>query len=139
MRFYGLTAVVTLALGVSACAPPASEGGFHSDNPSARLYAIHRAGQERDRTAIPQLVEQLESDDPAVRMFAIVALERITGQRMGYNPYRAAPKRWRAVQAWKQAVRQGRFPASQEDLTRRRRRATHRIEGMAQRRDDAGK
>ena len=66
--------------------------GFESPLPSARIEAIVDAAARRDRTAVPQLVECLSSDDPAVRMAAIRALERITGQTLGYE--HAAPE-WR--------------------------------------------
>lgn len=82
------------------CAPSATRGGFDSPNPAARLYAIHRAGQTRDRSAVPQLVTCLESDDPAMRMLAIQALQRIVGQRLGYSPYGTPAERQAAIAAW---------------------------------------
>ncbi|MBI1338534.1 MAG: hypothetical protein GC164_16445 [Phycisphaera sp.] len=93
-----------------ACsAPPASEGGFDSDNPASQLYAITRAGQTRDRSAVPELVPLLDSDDPAVRMMSIEALECITGQRLGYNPYGTWSERREATEQWQEAVRKGQF------------------------------
>jgi len=91
------------------CAPPASQGGFHSPDPASKLYAIHSAGESRDRKNIPVLVEQLDSDDPAVRVFAINALERITGERLGYNPYADEATRRSAIDAWADAVKTKRF------------------------------
>jgi len=55
------------------------------------------------------LVEQLDSDDPAVRVFAINALERITGERLGYNPYANEVARRSAIDAWADAVKTKRF------------------------------
>lgn len=106
-----LTGLLLLAsLWLPACAPPpASEGDFTSDNPASRLYAIHRAGTEGDRSALPGLVESLDHDDPAVRMMAAQALERITGTRMGYDPYAGAIERRKAADAWAQAIRDQRF------------------------------
>ena len=95
------------ALGGCGGAPAASEGGFDSIDPASRLYAIRRAGAQRDVAAVPDLIESLESDDPAVRMMAIVALERITGARMGYDPYARRPARQEAVDAWAEAWRSG--------------------------------
>ncbi|MFA7235331.1 MAG: HEAT repeat domain-containing protein [Phycisphaeraceae bacterium] len=103
-----LTAV--MAMGPAGCAPPpASEGGFDSRDPAAKLYAIQRAGEQRDRSAIPHLIEQLNSDDEAVRMFAIIALEKITGTRLGYSPYDPAWKREPAVGEWVAAYKNGEF------------------------------
>lgn len=103
-------AMVLLLAMLPACGPRASDGDFDSDNPAAKLYAIRRAGEERDRSKIPKLVEQLDSDDPAVRMLAIGALERITGQRHGYNPYASPQDRRAAVEAWEQAARENAKP-----------------------------
>ncbi|MCC7145997.1 MAG: HEAT repeat domain-containing protein [Phycisphaeraceae bacterium] len=94
---------------VISCTPPASKGTFDSENPASRIYAIHRAGNQRDASAIPKLVESLDHDDPAVRMMAILALERITGQRLGYDPYAPEPDRRLAVDRWAQAVRAQRW------------------------------
>lgn len=104
---------LTLIAGACAgCVPQASEGGFDSPDPAAKLYAIHRAGEQRDRSALPHLVEQLDSDDPAVRMMSITALKRITGERFGYNPYVAVPQRRQAADRWIEAVRSGWFDVS---------------------------
>ncbi len=59
-----------------------------------------KAGQAGDLTATRQIVEQLDCDDPAVRILAISTLERLTGETYEYRfddpPYlrRAAIKRW---------------------------------------------
>lgn len=94
-----LTALPLLWVAVG-CTPPASEGGFDSPDPAAKLYAIRAAGEAQDQDAIPHLIEQLDCDDAAVRMYAIVALEKITGQRLGYDPYAPAHKRREAVNRW---------------------------------------
>jgi hypothetical protein len=97
---------------VAGCAPPPiSEGGFDSAQPAAKLYAIRRAGEARDAAAVPKLIEQLDSDDPAVRMFAIEALRRITGQRLGYDPYALPYERHRKVADWVRWYESHRPPA----------------------------
>jgi hypothetical protein len=93
------------AVHLTACAPRATEGGFESDNPAAQLYAIRQAGERRDAGAVPRLVTALTSDDPAVRMFAIEALDRITGERLGYNPRASLQERDAAVARWVQYTR----------------------------------
>jgi hypothetical protein len=90
---------------LGGCTPPATEGGFDAANPAAKLYAIQRAGLREDRSKIPQLVEQLDSDDPAVRLFAIEALERITGETRGYKPYDPPHRRTQAIDRWIEAYR----------------------------------
>lgn len=104
------TGLLILAVWAAGCSGPrASEGGFDSDNPAAKLYAIHDAGEKRDTDSIPHLVQALEDDDPAVRMMAIEALDRVTGTRLGYNPYDTLPERRVAVNRWVQAVDEGQF------------------------------
>ena len=101
-----MTGRATLAAGASlaalmvACTPRAREGGFHAADPAAKLYAIHRAGDRRDAGAVPDLIEQLDHDDPAVRMLAIGALERITGERHGYDPSAPPAARRAAIEQW---------------------------------------
>jgi hypothetical protein len=72
-----------------------------SHNPSAKIPAIKDAVSQHDDKAVPQLVEDLSSDDPAVRFYAIEGLHRLTGQTMGYHYYEDAPKRRPAVMKWK--------------------------------------
>lgn len=98
-------ALACLLLGTGCSAPPASQGGFSSNNPASLVYAIHRAGEEKDKTKLPQLVTALENDDPAVRMMAIYALEQITGKRLGYDPYAPPDERAVAVERWEQTIR----------------------------------
>jgi hypothetical protein len=101
------------------CSPATDRGGFHSDNPGTKLYAIRDAGRSRDGAAVRDLVEQLDHDDPAVRMLAIQALQRITGTRLGYNPYSQPADREQAIERWKQAVRSGRYEQQDGELTQR--------------------
>jgi hypothetical protein len=99
----------------SACAPSPTEAAFDSPNPASRLYAIEEAGKQRDKAAVAELVEQLESDDPAVRMLAIEALERIEGDTRGYCHEDPPYARREAVDEWVEVVRQRRpSPATTE-------------------------
>lgn len=101
-----LRAVLTIGILslMVGCTPPPSEGNFGSPDPSAKLYAIRRAGESRDRKAVRPLVQELASDDPAVRLFAIYALEQITGTRLGYNPYSDEIERRKAIGRWLEAL-----------------------------------
>jgi len=71
-------ALAIAALAVSGCFPTL-EPAFDSPAPSKRLDAIVDAAAQDDRSTIPPLIEMLDSDDPAERMLAIRALERISG------------------------------------------------------------
>jgi HEAT repeat protein len=101
--------IAGLLASLLGCAPSASEGTLHSPDPNAKLYAIVRAGERKDRSAIPELIEQLDSDDQAVRMYAIQALQRITGERMGYIHYAEPEQRRESVDRWVEAYKSGKF------------------------------
>ena len=102
---------MTVLMGSACSAPPVEKGGFESPDPASKMYAIERAARTRDSTAIPQLIEQLDSDDPVVRLLAISALRRLTGQTFEYHyedpPYLREP----AVQRWVTAVDSGELNA----------------------------
>lgn len=102
----GLLALPVLLAG---CAQPTplDQQGFDGPDPQARLYAIQQAGETRDRTAVPRLIDLLDSDDPAERVLALGALERVLGQRPAFNPYAPLPTRRPQVDALRQAYRQG--------------------------------
>ncbi|QOJ01478.1 MAG: hypothetical protein HRU70_13685 [Phycisphaeraceae bacterium] len=93
------TLVLAAALGPGGCILE-SEAGLASNDPQKRFEAISAAAARGDRSAVPGLVRRLDSDDPAERLLAINALERITGERLGYD--HAAPKaeRSKAVERW---------------------------------------
>lgn len=94
-----------------SCAPPATEGGFESPNPASRMYAVERAAQTRDYTAIKDIIEQLDADDPGLRMLAINALERLTGRTYGYHHYDPRPERDAAIRRWQAAYEAGELDA----------------------------
>jgi hypothetical protein len=89
-----------LSAWLGGCAPAAIEGGFESDNPAARAYAIEHAARNNDLTNRQAIIESLDSDDPLVRMLAISALDRMTGQTLGYRHYDPWLVRQDAVRRW---------------------------------------
>lgn len=72
------------------------------EDPGDKIPAIKAAVQNGDRRAVPQLIKDLESDDPAVRFYAIDGLKSLTGQTFGYRYYDDDPQRKPAVKRWKQ-------------------------------------
>ena len=103
------TSTVTVAILLMGCASTNSESHTNIVTPQDQLRLIRKAGETRDRGAVPQLVETLESADPVVRMMAIQALDRITGTRLGYRPYGNDAYRREAIDRWVEAVRADRF------------------------------
>lgn len=73
-----------------------------SDDPGSKIPAIRRAAREQDQESVRQLVADLESDDPAVRFYAIRALRGLVAQDFGYHYWAPDEQREPAVQRWKQ-------------------------------------
>lgn len=94
----GLLALAAM-LPLPGCGPTIV-ASFDSPEPAARNSAIVRAGSQRDRDAVPDLVRMLDSDDAATRLLAIKALDRITGERLGYEAQASEPERLVAIERW---------------------------------------
>jgi len=88
---------------VAGCARPHTPypESFNSFLPEERILAAKHAAEIHDRGAIPLLVDRLEDDDPAVRLFTILALEKLTGTRLGYDYSSDDFQRARAAQRWR--------------------------------------
>lgn len=114
------------ALALTFCLPLAGgcststvfDGGFDATNSSARMYATQQAVEREDAEAIERIIEQLESDDPAVRWLAIRSLERMTGRTNGYRDSDPPDERRAAVARWRADLAEGRLTADAgEDST----------------------
>ena len=98
------------ALLLVSCGASPTAGGFDAASPAARSKAIQTAAITGDLSAISKIVEQLDADDPAIRMLAIEALERLTGETYGYKHYDPAYARREAIAKWVNAVQSGTVP-----------------------------
>lgn len=107
--------VPALGLLLVSCAPRAMDGGFDSPHPQARLYATRQAAEEQDLSAIPNLIEGLDADDPAVRFMSINALRYLTGHDFGYHYYAPEWERAAAVERWVAAFEAGELHVVEED------------------------
>jgi len=74
---------------------------LQAEDPAVRISAVHRAGREKLESAVPYLVDRLTDSERDVRMFTIVALEKITGLTHGYKHYQDAAARGLAVERWR--------------------------------------
>ncbi len=72
----------------------------------AKVPAIEDAVRNHDRSVIPELISELESDDPAVRFYAIRGLHGLTGQTLGYRYYDSDDDRAAETLRWKQWLSQ---------------------------------
>ncbi len=74
---------------------------INAPDPGLRIMAVREAGERGDGSAVPLLVDRLEDEDEGVRFYAILALEKITGTRMGYDYRKPAQERALAVNRWR--------------------------------------
>lgn len=99
-------------IAAAGCRPPAATGTLYqlllNDDPSVRIEAIVQAGSDKDQQAVPNLIESLSSDDGSVRMYAYLALQKITGMTMGYEYYASKPDREQAIERWREWLKSGR-------------------------------
>jgi hypothetical protein len=72
-----------------------------SNDPGAKIPAIKKASDAHDTQTARQLVKSLDSDDPAVRFYAIRGLQNLTGETFGYVWYVDEPDRRGATDKWK--------------------------------------
>ena len=106
----------------AGCTAPSPQPDFHSALPAEKIAAIRQAARAGNCNALPDLVTQLGSVDPVVRMMAIRALRDLTEQTHGYRYDAPLLKRNAAIQRWVQAVeRQQPAPNADAPATERNR------------------
>mgnify|MGYP001797416928 CR=1 FL=1 len=91
---------VAVLLAVAVGCRPGKVAGFDSPQPAARVDAILDAARSGDRSAIPDLIVMLDSDDPRTRLLASQTLEDMTGQTLGYEQNAPEFERSEAVGRW---------------------------------------
>lgn len=99
----GIALVVLCGVMIAAlagCTAPRRPLVVSDPDPSVKIPAFKKAVGKKDRAAVRQLVADLDSDDPAVRLYAIDALRRITGESFGYRYYDGDEQRRAAVGEW---------------------------------------
>jgi len=103
----GLLCVGLLCIGVTGgCAGRVEvlTRQLESVDPAERIRAVHAVGTQRLDALLPALVDRLDDVDVAVRMYAIVALEKMTGTRLGYNYAGESRLRRASVTKWRRFV-----------------------------------
>jgi hypothetical protein len=74
-----------------------------NDDPAVKIPEIRKAVDAKDRRVQPQLIEDLDNSDSAVRFYAIEALARLNdGERLGYD-WKVADRHERRpwIEAWR--------------------------------------
>lgn len=89
----------TMALAMMSCRPvePLS---VKNPDPTIKIPAIKDAVRRDKMSDVPQMVHDLNSDDPAVRFFSIYGLRKLTGEDFGYHFYLDEEERKPALTKW---------------------------------------
>lgn len=95
----------SILLGAACAKPWTYQANINSDDVSERIIAIRQAGEQKDRATVPILVDRLEDEDDAVRFYAILALEKITGRRLGYDYAQSDAQRAGSVRIWREYLK----------------------------------
>jgi hypothetical protein len=91
---------------LTGCTRPDWRTQLQSEDPLHRISGAITAGQARDRSAAPLLVDCLQDNDEAVRMYAILALKRIEGTDLGYRSWADEADRTHLAQRWRRYLQQ---------------------------------
>jgi len=81
---------------------------LQAEDPSVRVQAIIAAAQGGDQSCVPLLIDRLSDSDEDVCFYAILALEKLTGTRMGYEYYAPADSKKAAIARWRTWLDAGR-------------------------------
>jgi HEAT repeat protein len=113
-RTDAIATVCWLALAAASltCLPACDSPGTRRERlvspyPPDRARAAVQLAEAGDTQAVDLLIDLLEDRDRAVRMYTILALERLCGETYGYKYYDPEPQRAAAVARWRQARQRG--------------------------------
>ncbi len=101
MRRSVAKAVVAALASVGAGCSSGGPRTVYNPDPTEKIPAIVRAAQARNARVVPPLVKDLDSEDPAIRFYAIRGLRDITGEEFGYRYYDDEMRRGPALEKWK--------------------------------------
>jgi HEAT repeats len=102
----GLILPLALLLGGLSCTAPQPAPDIKDPEAAIKIAGIRQAAARKDRSVLPALVAALDSDDPAVRLFAIEALQRFAGERFGYEYYYDEELRKPSLARWQAWLKQ---------------------------------
>ena len=100
-RPFQTPAALSLAFVLAAAGCFSTPTGFDSPDPNERVRAIIATPKQTDAEAIPRLIDQLYSTDPAARMLAAEALRERTGETLGYHHGAPEAERHVAAERWR--------------------------------------
>jgi hypothetical protein len=101
VTFSVVVVVVVTGLLAGGCSVPGPVRDVRNPDPAGKIPAYKQAVRAKDRRAVRQMIKDLDSDDPAVRLFAIVGLRRLTaGETFGYQYFDDEHQRRPAIRRW---------------------------------------
>lgn len=101
----GLTVVGLVCL--PGCNQSAKRRQLTSPYPLDRVRAAVQLAEAGDTQAVDLLIELLADRDRGVRLYTILALERLCGETYGYNYYDSELLRAAAIARWREARQRG--------------------------------
>lgn len=98
--------LAAIVLSFAGCQDPRGPVSINSDDPDLKIQAMKQDVTHCNRADIPKLVSSLQSDDPAIRFYAVQALRRITNDDFGYRFYEDDDQRAPATARWQAWLKQ---------------------------------
>ena len=92
--------LIVIPLVLVGCGP-GIEPSFESSSPQARNKAIVAEVRKGEGADLRHLVRMLDAKEASTRLLAIEALERLTGERLGYDYAASVADRREAVERWR--------------------------------------
>jgi hypothetical protein len=118
MRVAAAMGILAIAM-LGGCSAPRPQRLITNPDISGKIPAIKRAAEQKNFHAVPYLIKELNSDDPAVRFYAIEALQRLTGETFGYEFYADEDERKPAIARWQRWLNEQQQQRPPEAETRR--------------------
>jgi hypothetical protein len=99
--------VIGVTVVVAGCVASTPTAGtiyqrLQSEDPAVRSEAIVEAGKTKNAKTVPLLIDRLSDTQPDIRMFAGVALRKITGKDFGWQSWDSRTDRDQAIRRWRQ-------------------------------------
>jgi len=101
-------AVILAGVAASGCQAPRGPVSISSDDPDLKIQAMQEDVSRKNTADVPKMVLDLQSDDAAIRFYAIQALRRLTHDDFGYRFYEDEDLRAPAIARWKKWLKQRR-------------------------------
>jgi hypothetical protein len=74
---------------------------LQAEDPAVRIQAAREAAGRNDRKAVGLLIDRLDDPEADVRLFSHIALQKITDQDFGWQPWKPDAERQDAARKWR--------------------------------------